>query len=230
MCFRTVIHHPDGRVCYANLDCNNWDCEECRPKLISRWISHIKAIFAGKTIHRLTVSKKSWQSLRRRIKRAGGNHATIRNDDGTVSVYATVPFNAEDRDSIETSPEDAVALASHNLNQTSINTRPIRTSNGWYKRSVKKETEWSRVPGKFEREDVVNAAKQCGGATAEKMGRLIVSLDPDTGIAVFIDALRQCRSRRTTGTNPRRYFDDQSYGGNYHQMMEQLAKHDHSCV
>jgi len=121
--------------------CGSWKCPTCGPYLRRKWTEHLTSrLMASGVISVLVVPDKSrWDTISKRIQRAGGQYAIIEQANGTLVALTTASEGEVVSKAVALSRlEKAVQLAS--------DSRPVHTSRGWsLPKSAPKLGAWERV-------------------------------------------------------------------------------------
>lgn len=121
--------------------CGSWKCPACGSFLRQKWTEHLsRKLSEASKIYVLLVSKTRWDTISKRILRAGGQFVTIEQADGILYVFTTVPQG-------ELILHDtALELLGKVLRQATSDKRPVHTSRGWgLSKTEPKMSDWERV-------------------------------------------------------------------------------------
>lgn len=111
----------------VHVSCGCWDCGHCAARLAAQWHEHLSGSIGAATLHHLHVEGgRAWETLQRRIQRAGASYIRGLREDGTFTVLTTLP---------EGDPVTAVGPALRELltrvPRTQTDARKVSTSRDW---------------------------------------------------------------------------------------------------
>jgi hypothetical protein len=121
--------------------CGSWKCPTCGAFLKQKWTEHLSRKFGdASAIYVSLVSKARWDTISKRILRAGGQFTTIEQADGILCVFASAPQGEL------VSLDVALELLTKAIQQATLDRRPVHTSRGWgLLKNGPKMSEWERV-------------------------------------------------------------------------------------
>lgn len=106
--------------------CGSWKCPTCGAFLRQKWTAHLcnKLSSAG-TVYVSIVGKSRWNTISKRIARAGGQFATVEQADGILMVFTTVAEGEM------VSGDTMLDLLMKSIKEAILEHRPVHTSRGW---------------------------------------------------------------------------------------------------
>ncbi len=121
--------------------CGSWKCDTCGPYLRRKWVEHLSGKLSGaNAVYVSLVSKVRWQSFATRIRRAGGQFATVEQDSGVLTVFTTLPVGEQ------VSQQTAISMLEKAIWGSVAEHRPVHTSRGWgLPKDAPKMSDWERV-------------------------------------------------------------------------------------
>lgn len=112
----------------VHVSCGCWDCGHCAPRLAARWHQHlVDALSSAGVIRKILVAGgRAWETLQRRIQRAGASYIRALRSDGDFEVLTTL-------DEGEPVPDHAAAVREllTGVPRAQTTARKVSTSRDW---------------------------------------------------------------------------------------------------
>ena len=121
--------------------CQSWGCDTCRPYLQRKWTEHLThLILSVPDVYLSLVPKNRWDTVSKRISRAGGEFATVEQAGEMLTVFTSVVMGER------VSKATAITVLEQVIDNAITRHRPVHTSRGWgFTKDMTKMSEWERV-------------------------------------------------------------------------------------